>query len=98
MNAKTIKLALMPYAQARINVYPLSATRVLVSYRTPVAELTDDGWLYVNGIYSRTTGRHITAFIKEYAPNIATPFQTAKWLATERLAMNINTGEIKKVV
>lgn len=95
MNAKSVKLKLMPYAKAHVNVYPEAQTCCLVSYRTRVIELTNSGWLYVEGIYSRTTGRHITAFLNEYAPHLKNPYQLAKQLAHDHVAFNIYTGEIK---
>lgn len=96
MDCATLKLKLMPYAQAEVHAYKRGATRCLISYTTRVAELTDDGWLYVEGIPSRTTGRHITAFLKEYAPHLQNPYQIAKHLASKRMAMNIRTGELKE--
>ena len=98
MNAKTINLKFMPYAQAHVNVYPESKTRCLISYRTRVAELTDDGWLYIEkeATCSRTIGRHVTAFLKEYAPHLVEPYRLAKDLAHDHMAMNIHTGELKE--
>ena len=36
----------------------------LVSYSTPVITVDADGWLACNGLYSRTTIRHIGQFMR----------------------------------
>lgn len=83
-------LKTMPYAQARVHTHP--ACIWLQSYDTCVAVLEND-WLTINGLYSMTTRRHLTAFCKEYCGGI--PFATIKMLATQHLILNIRTGEIE---
>ena len=39
---------------------------VLVSYTTRVARITKDGQCHVNGLYSRTTTRHIKAWLTDH--------------------------------
>lgn len=85
------KLERMPYAQAKVIVG--EKLKTLVSYQTAVATITSEGWLTVNGLYSMTTRRHISAFVKEYAPAI-TSFETIKFLARTGMKMNIHTGEV----
>lgn len=63
----------------------------LVSYTTVVAVISDN-ILTVNGLYSATTRKHISWFMREYASPWT--FQTAKSLALNGDAMNICTGEI----
>lgn len=68
----TKKLSAMPYAQAHVNLYD-DGTVVLVSYTTAVIQLTPDVenggyWISISGLYSRTTIRHISAFMREYTP------------------------------
>lgn len=82
-------LSAMPYAQAKVFCH-CADTISLVSYSTTVAEIKN-GWLVVYGLYSRTTRRHIGAFVKEYA-NIS--YATAKTICEQRLAYNIHTGEV----
>ena len=84
------KLLFMPYAQACVMVNEWGTT--LRSYKTDVAHIDNKGWLYVNGLYSMTTRRHISAFLKEYTCGIT--FQTAKLLVTQKLKINIHTGEV----
>ena len=60
---KTV-LTAMPYAQATVYRNPNRIT--LVSYKTTVAEIIG-GVLIVYGLYSMTTRRHISAFVREYA-------------------------------
>ena len=88
----------MPYAQAGIRIK--SNDRVeLVSYETVVIEI-DRGWLVVNGLYSMSTRRHISAFVKEWLPGVT--YQDIKALFENGEKLNIHTGEIapkrKKVI
>lgn len=83
----------MPYAQAHTVHYD-DGLKVLVSYTTPVAELTKDGWLEILGLYSATTRRHIGAFMKEYTPF---NYQLAKQLFEDGMKLNIYTGEVIKL-
>ena len=83
-------LSAMPYAQAKVHKHD-DGTIVLVSYSTPVAYIEADGWLYIRGLYSATTRKHIGVFVKEYA-NIY--YQTAKRLYNDGFKYNIYTGEV----
>ena len=85
------KLSNMPYAQA--GVINLDDGIQLVSYETIVAEIVDN-WLHVYGMFSRTTGKHISAFLKEYAPRMG--YYDAKKCANENMEINIYTGETRK--
>jgi hypothetical protein len=64
----------------------------LISYTTRVCTIDNDGFLTCTGTYSRTTIKHISAFIKEYAPNL--DYYTAKKCYENKIAINIFTGEI----
>lgn len=88
-----MKLQYMPYAQA--NVIRNMGTVSLISYSTLVATISNN-WLTVNGLYSATTRRHIMAFVREYAPNVA-DFKTIKTLVEDGLKINIETGEVEKI-
>lgn len=81
------RLTAMPYAQAKVAITYNGS--YLVSYSTLAASIKD-GWLIVNGLYSATTRRHITAYVKEYAN---ADFAIAKRCVAERLNYNIHTGE-----
>jgi hypothetical protein len=83
----------MPYAQATVRKYE-DGTIVLQSYSTAVAYIEPDGRLYIRGLYSATTRRHIGAFVKEYA-NL--DYQTAKRIYEDGYGYNIHTGEIVEV-
>lgn len=76
------KLKAMPYAQAHI-VRRTNAI-ILVSYTTEVAEIRG-GCLVVNGLYSATTRKHISAFCRQFG----TDYQTAKKCYIEKLAYDI---------
>ena len=86
----TTTLSAMPYANAKVHKHE-DGHIVLVSYTTPVAFIDPQGWLYINGLYSATTRRHIGVFVKEYA-NIY--YQTAKRLYNDGFKYNIHTGEV----
>lgn len=87
------KLSAMPYAQAKVIITP-DGLIALRSYETNVAYLQPDGWLSINGLYSATTRKHISAFVKEYA-NIT--YQLAKDLCVKKMAYNIYTGEVIEI-
>ena len=78
------------YAQAQINTYP-DGTQALQSYSTIVVEIDPESWLKVNGLYSRTTIRHIGWFMRE----LGFTYQLAKQLYYDNAEMNIKTGEVR---
>ena len=86
------KLKDMPYAQAHVEITDNGVC--LFSYVTLVATL-EDGWLTITGLYSRTTRKHIAAFMREYTE---LDYQTAKHLSESGYKMNVLTGEIVKLV
>ena len=79
----------MPYAQATVIHNSWGIT--LRSYKTDVAHIDNEGWLHITGLYSMTTRRHITAFLKEYTDF---GFSTAKFLVEKKMKINIHTGEV----
>ena len=91
------KLKSMPYAQAKVFHFD-DDTIALISYRTTVITIDHDGCLTCTGTYSRTTIRHIGAFMKEYVelPNgrRGTYFM-AKAAYVENYKINIYTGEVQ---
>lgn len=87
------KLSAMPYAQAKVRMLNGFFHNELISYQTTVAAIRG-GWLYVYGLYSATTRRHIGAYVKEYA-NIS--YQTAKALYEKKMKYNIYTGEVAPI-
>jgi hypothetical protein len=86
----TKKLNEMPYAQAQVIIRPNLVE--LQSYETIVAFI-EDGWLYVRGLYSMTTRKHLKAFCKEFCG--FDTFSTIKTLALEHMRMNVYTGEVE---
>ena len=91
------KLAYMPYAQAHVEIDD-DGNKYLFSYRTLVIELTADGWLTCTGTYSRTTIRHIGAFMREYVewPNgMHGDYFTAKNAYLGNYRLNVETGEVE---
>ena len=87
------KLTAMPYAQAHIEIDD-NGNIALFSYVTRVAELTDDGWLTIYGLYSMTTRKHISAFMREYT-NL--DYYTAKAAYEGNYRINVETGEVEEL-
>ena len=66
----------------------------LKSYTTIVLELNKKtGWLYCTGLYSRTTIKHISAFLREVCPN--TSYYTIRDCYKNAKIYNVYTGEVK---
>ena len=78
-------------AQAWYSVDSEGRPYSLVSYTTTVIEITSDGWLYVNGLYSKTTRKHIGWFMRL----LGMTYQDAKALYEDGMTYNVNTGEVK---
>ena len=64
----------------------------LVSYSTPVITVDADGWLAFNGLYSRTTIKHIGKFMRTYTKG---DYFDAKACVVNNLEYNIYTGEVR---
>lgn len=88
------KLSAMPYAQAHIEIDE-DHNKTLFSYVTRVAELTNDGWLTVYGLYSMTTRKHIGAFCREYCGLV--DYKMAKGAYEGGYRINVETGEIEEL-
>lgn len=86
------KLTAMPYAQAHVEI-DTDGNISLFSYVTKVAEIDTDNFLSVYGLYSMTTRKHISAFMREYTPF---DFSLAKSLVEfgEGAKVNLETGEL----
>ena len=78
------------YASSYIRTFE-DGTVQLVSYTTTVIEISPDGWMTVNGLYSMTTIKHIGWFMRERGLT----YQLAKRLYNDNLKFNVYTGEIK---
>ena len=77
------------YANVRVLITDDNTVR-LISYTTTVIEIDSNGWLTVNGLYSRTTIKHIGWFMRERGMT----YQLAKQLYNDGMKYNIYTGEI----
>ena len=80
----------MPYAQAKVDVTNGEVT--LISYETYVATIDKNHVLWISGLYSATTRKHIKAFIAEYVP-FPIGYKDIKWLATNPYGLDLDTGE-----
>lgn len=80
-------------AQARINVCDNGA-KELISYNTRVLKLSADGWLQVYGLYSVTTRKHISWFMRG---QLGLSYQLARQLYDDNMIYNLNTGEFRVV-
>lgn len=91
------KLSIMPYAQAHV-VADDNGNIALISYKTQVVFIDSDGWMTCSGTYSRTTIRHIGAFMREYVkyPNgTCGSYFDAKNAYLGGYRFNIHTGEVE---
>lgn len=80
----------MPYAHAKVVISEHEIT--LVSYTTPVVIINrDTSFVHVTGLYSATTRRHISAFMREYC---ACDYSIAKKAVLGNFDFNFETGEI----
>ena len=93
------KLSFIPYAQAKVYEYRknegCSANKdILVSYATPVVDIDYDKCLVTcYGLYSRTTMKHISAFMRENGMN----YYIAKRCYNDNMQYNFVTGEYIKI-
>ena len=78
------------YANTYVRIFDDNTVQ-LVSYTTTVIEITPDGWLHVNGLYSMTTIKHIGWFMRERGFT----YQLAKQLYKDNKLFNVYTGEIR---
>lgn len=90
---KIKKLTIMPYAQAHVEIIDNNSI-MLFSYVTRVVEIDEDGWLTVYGLYSATTRRHISAFMREYTK---LDYSIAKQCYNDKKTINIYTGEVRDI-
>jgi len=83
----------MPYAQAHVRDYSDIGRnmRVLQSYSTDVI-IVEDGLLECTGLYSMTTRKHISAFLREYYPDIN--FYDVKAIAGTTKKIDTRTKEV----
>lgn len=88
------KLSAMPYAQAHIEI-DNSGNISLFSYTTKVAEIDSEGFVSCFGLYSMTTRKHISAFIKEYAQPLS--YYDIKQAYEQGYKINHFTGEIMEI-
>lgn len=86
------KLKDHPYAQCWV----IDDDRLIIlrSYNTDVIIFNPfTGVLICTGLYSMTTRRHISNFLKEYLPTVN--YQTVKKIAGNNLEYNVYTGELR---
>lgn len=88
----TRKLKTMPSAQAGVIVgEDYSVT--LMSYTTAVASIDAEGWLRVAGLFSPTTRRHLSAFMREYGRGA--DYSAVKTCAEKSVMFNVFSGEVR---
>ena len=77
-------------AKAWYTTDTLGRPNALISYTTTVIEIDSEGWLYVNGLYSMTTRKHIGWFMHK----LGLSYQLARTLYEMNMKFNLNTGEV----
>ena len=78
------------YAQAHVIIDENGVS--LISYRTLVCTVDNEGWLTCTGTYSRTTIKHIGWFMRAYGHGLN--YYHAKQCYQDDMAMNVFTGEL----
>ncbi len=86
------KLEKMPYAQAHVEIDD-EGNVCLFSYITLVAAIKNE-WLEIYGLYSMTTRKHISAFVREYT---CLDYSTAKEMYENNCRISILTGEVEEM-
>ena len=86
----------MPYAQAKVRNYADIDRDLIIlqSYQTDVI-IIENGWLTCTGLYSMTTRKHISAFMREYGNGFT--FHDVKRCYERHERLNITTGEVESV-
>ena len=84
------KLKNMPYANAFVEYDNETGNIYLWSYHTLVI-VVEDRKVYVNGLYSQTTRRHIGAFAKEY---LGMDYNLMKNIYNDNYILDLETGEL----
>ena len=84
----------MPYASAGVWVEDDGTVR-LYSYSTLVANIDNNGWLEVFGLYSATTRHHISAFMDEYGNGAG--YNIARQCYEDKAKYNIYTGKVEDI-
>lgn len=95
------RLATMPSAQAgiidHVDIYDGKRFichvpgHTLISYDTIAATLTASGTLTISCLCSVSTRKHVSAFLREYCPEIS--YQDAKAAYNGNYSIDINTGD-----
>lgn len=78
-------LKAIPYGNAKVIRYDNGAIR-LVSYTTPVVDIDAKGLMYIHGLYSATTRKHISAFMREFTKY---DYYTAKRCYEKNIVMRV---------
>lgn len=89
MTYTTKRLATIPTGNVKVRIYE-NGDIDLISYTTVVITVRS-GELFVHGLFSATTRKHIGAFMREYTKG---DYYTAKQAYSENKLYNIYTGEM----
>ena len=81
------------YAQAHVIIDNNGIS--LISYRTLIINIDNDGWLTCTGLYSRTTIKHIGWFMKTYGRGYC--YYDVKRAYNKNIIFNLYTGEEKSI-
>ena len=81
------------YAQAHVIIDERGVS--LISYKTLVINIDNEGWLTCTGLYSRTTIKHIGWFMKTYGNGLN--YYDVKKVYNDDAGINIYTGGVKTI-
>lgn len=86
-------MKLTGHKNAQAEVYISNVRDALWSYNTHVMSIYPDGWVVCFGLYSATTRRHISWFLKEFYPMIT--YAQVKAMVEGNYEYNYLTGETR---
>ena len=88
------KLTYHAYSQCHVEIDDMGGIH-FISYNTEVITISPAGWLTCYGLYSATTRRQISWFMREYCSPLT--FYDAKCCYCYKMKINIYTGNIRPV-
>lgn len=91
-NYRDQPLEYLPYGSCGTVFIKKDKNPALKSYQTFVLQKDVNGYVQCTGIYSRTTIKHIAAWLKEFAPKIS--YHTMKQCYIKNLAIHAENGNI----
>lgn len=92
-----------PYAQCGITFDSKGETMLFVSYETIVCEVDREGWFHLNGVFSTTTSKQISWFLREWCNEYShrrdlCVYSFLRKMWQKGLDVNLYNGDVRKAV